>query len=391
MCSTSRHCILTRLHDLSEFIQTPNLISTYAEDDGFAAIIYGKHISAQSYILDIGKRVWHEDTTWLKVFYGRMHVRTAIPIGIGLVQDGRSPGHANWQLLIAVALNRMIVVSGGLLVVGHKEGGCLRGVIALQTIREMLHWRNIFHSIAHVVGEAKYSHRRYGTFTVSEDEELCLNGNSVADIEYLDPTRWSSERRLSRGLVAWVNLKVDVIVNTRDLLHSIELSERAILAWCRMTLQFGAGRDVQSAIAFVGVLRYMFVRKYLPAECAAATHLCANEFLDRANGVSELEECLPELLGVSKTFRRGFDIDTGAITRASVKRKRQSEQMQKTMSSPREPASRPRRTWSRQGDTTRTLLTGPPSSAGVSFRGLREAEEGQVVLSAWTDHLDGTE
>lgn len=378
--------------DLEDFIRLPNLIRFEVQSD-FAAVIHGKYIRAQGYIMDSGKRVWHEDATWLKVFYGRTMLEMEIPLGIGLVQDGRSPGHPNWRLLLVVVLNRMRLVSGGLLIDQKGKDRCFHGVIALQTIREMLHWRNIFRNIAHKIGDAEYSHIRYGTFTVSEDEELCLNGSAVAEVEYLDPTKWRSERYLALGLVAWVNMRIDVIVNAKDLLQSMELSHNGISDWCWAALQFGAGKDVQSAVAFVGLLRFLFVRNHLPDECAAATHFCANEFLDRANGVPELESCLPELLGASKTFSRGFDIDTGAVTRAAVMRKRTAERTPEVerYSTSRDSENRPRHVLNIQRAQALALKNRPPSSSGVSCKGLDVAEERQVVLSAWTYRPDGTE
>ena len=42
--------------------------------------------------------------------------------------------------------------------------------------------------------------------------------------------------------------------------------------------------------------------------------LCANEFIDQAEAVAipDIENCLPNLLGISKSVARGYDIDYGA-------------------------------------------------------------------------------
>lgn len=290
-------------------------------------------------------------------------------------------GHPHWPSLIGGALARTLALSAG---VNSGARDCLRVFAALQTIRELLRWRALIRRAIHRLccsGDAMSTWvavRTFGRFGISHDGWLTLDGRDRADLRWLDPCVWRSERDVARGLLAWVNVELDVEHHAERVLRNVRLSVQGVPHWCRSALRFCAGHDVESAVALVGVIRALFVRRWAgvagpvsPVQVAynptrrravnldmldSSTYagdslhwdtprvaagveardemqqlcafrcadegeemtLCANELLQTAVCVPEIEKCLTRMLGVDSKFARGYDIDCGALTRVEV-------------------------------------------------------------------------
>lgn len=394
----------------------------------FVSLVHGVRPPSAPFIFEpYAARVWQEDATWRKEVRGTKPLSNPLS-ALDAARTARARGHPHWPQFVAACLARMLAVSAGLQQRGHE---CLRSVVALQCIREMLRLRSVMRAALRRASRAPptaVTLPRFGTLAVTPDGWLALDGSARPDPAILDPNAWRKEDDVARGLVAWTNAEVDVATDICAALRTTRLSINAAPHWCRLALHACAARDVDSAIAVVGVVRFLFLRKWIPTQpnvqkqeaysvqdvdlphagydlgraympgiehqatyssvdtstmskLASSTmdQLCANEFIDRAVAVPDIERCLPSVLDLGRTFVRGHDIDCGALTTGEV------------VDAARGNGGTTSRRGKRGGGGTVKSWEDEcddPSWSTLSFRAVRRRH---VVMSVWTDTLSGDE
>lgn len=361
--------------------------ASFPADMQFVGLCHGQYARGLPFIFESGGRIWQEEATWRKEVRGVRAITEPVSV-LSLCGRARWGGHASWSLVMGSVLGRMLAVSAGLQERGHE---CLRAVIAMQAIREMLRVRAFVRSVLRFVcggAECFVDMDVFGTFAVTRDGWLVVDGCERADMALLDPTGWRSVRDVSRALVAWTNVETDVVGDARDLLASVRLSVRSVSHWCRIALQFAGAHDVESAIAFVGVIRFLFVRRWAPKCSQAGVHadddlLCANELVDAAVGVPELETCLPAVLGMEGVYSGGHEFDCGALTCGEVVRAAWDGNRREIRGS-----------WLKRwsgSEGGRFGEMGGMDGGSVSSWSVGVVKGRRIVMSVWTDELCGAE
>lgn len=399
----------------------------------FVSLVHGIRPPSTPFIFEPhAARVWQEDATWRKEIRGTKPI--SAPHGpLDAARTARARGHPHWPYFVAATLARMLAVTAGLQQRGHE---CLRAVIVLQSIREMLRLRSVMRAALRRAARSPptaVTLPKFGTLAVTPDGYLAFDGSARSDPAFLDMTGWRSEQDVAKGLVAWTNAEFDVAADFCAALQSTRLSIRAAPHWCRLALCTCAARDVDSAIAVVGIVRFLFQRKWTTSPDAANSEMnepesysiipgeheyervrnhanageheysidgsvvdpfstvildqmCANEFLDRAVAVPDVERTLPEMMGVARSFGRGHDIDCGALTIGEIL------EVTRLNSAP---SRRGRRATTTASSSTKSGMCGKASGddqdRSWSSWSLREVRRRRVVMSVWTDAPVGDE
>lgn len=401
----------------------------------FVTLVHGTRPSSTAVIIDPDcPRLWHEDFTWRKEVRGTTAIASPCSV-LDVLPAAPTSGHPYWAPFISSALARMLAVSAGLLQRGHD---CLRAIVALQTIREMLRLRVAVRAAMRecvVRGFARTLVRfpKFGTLSVTFDGWLAHNGSVHSDRALLNPCLWKDEGDVSRALVVWTNAEIDVHSDATSLMRQIRLSLRNVAQWSRCALQFCAAHDLEAGVAFVGLIRCLFVLRWLPGDSGNGNkginfngrvflpvqynhskygsayngdadhriYLCANEFLDHATAIEELERHLPIMLNLPPDLTSGFDLDCGCISRDEVCEAARAAGIIKSkgrrkagwFTGHRE--STGTEYWSEIGareiseDSFNHMIDDSHMEAGAWGR--RYTRHGRVVMSVWTDRLNNTE
>lgn len=404
----------------------------------FVSLVHGTRPSSIAVIIDPNcPRLWHEDFTWRKEVRGTTAIASPCSV-LDALPTAPTSGHPYWAPFISSALARMLAVSAGLLQRGHD---CLRAIIALQSIREMLRLRAAVRAAMRECVVRGFSRTlvrfsKFGSLSVSPDGWLAHNGSIRTDHALLNPCVWRDERDVARALVTWTNVEIDVNADATMLLRRIRLSLRNVAHWARFALQFSAAHDLEAGVALVGLIRCLFVLRWLPgynsenkkgincngrvflpvdynhardnSEYNDSTdhrmYLCANEFLDHAIANGELERSIPIILNLAGDVTSGHDLDCGPITRDEVCEAARAAGLIKSRGRRRggwftgQRGSAGTDDWCTIGgngatddDDAIVCTTDDGSRLDCALWTWRSSRRRRVVMSIWTDGLSNTE
>lgn len=399
----------------------------------FVTLVHGTRPSSTAVIIDPNcPRLWHEDFTWRKEVRGTTAIAPPSSV-LDALPTARTAGHPYWAPFISSALARMLAVSAGLLQRGHD---CLRAIVALQTIREMLRLRVAVRAAMRECVVRGFSTTlvrfpKFGTLAVTPDGWLAHNGSMRTDRSLLNPCVWKDEHDVARALVTWTNLEIDVNSDAITMLRQIRLSLRNVAHWSRFALQFSAAHDLEAGVSFVGLIRCLFVLRWLPGDSGERKsvkdftgrvflpidyghakdgsiynngdsdhriYLCANEFLDHAVAIEELERSLPVMLNLPPDLTSGYDLDCGPVTRDEVCEAARAAGLIEIRGRRRSRWFTGHRGgidtnyWSEIGGAEDDVVCNVDDSRlNCAMWGWRSSRHRRVVMSIWTDRLYNTE